>query len=656
MQNEDKQFSALEYFQSATLKMSQQEPLQALAICFEGLENYPDDLKISCQAARCCIALRRRDEARLYIDRLLKTHVGSADVLETHADLLLLEGMPAKALSFYRQALSLNAGQKGIQQKVDKCRERMDHMRPVTEGPRRQKLAFPEEMAQAGRLERDGDAAQAEDIYRSILRRYPKHVEAMRKLAAIASSHLKYVDAEVFLKEAVSVAPDYVRAWIDLSVVQLDLQKMDDAIASAERLMELAPDVAECQLAMGNALARADRAADAARAYQKALDLAPGHGGAFAGLGHQLKTLGRQAEAIEVYRDSIASDPNNAEPYWSLANMKTFQFSDEEIQAMEKLLANGELEDLGAVQICNALGFAYEARRDFDQAFSYFHQGNETRRSSEAYDPVETEVVTDRQIDVFSTEFIRDTQGHGASDPAPIFIVGLPRSGSTLIEQILASHSQVDGTHELGDLPAIVQSIPTKRNERFPSNLLRVKPHLWSKMGEEYLRRTSQYRQGSPRFIDKNPNNFGCIGFIHMILPNAKIINARRHPMDSCFGSYKQLFAKGQPFTYDLTEVGEYYLQYQRLMDHWHEVLPGRVLDVQYEEVVEDLERQVHRILDFCDLPFEQNCVEFHQTERAVKTASSEQVRQPIYSSSVNLWKNYKNHLSELVEVLEPVL
>ncbi len=266
-------------------------------------------------------------------------------------------------------------------------------------------------------------------------------------------------------------------------------------------------------------------------------------------------------------------------------------------------------------------------------------------------------MATETQIKVFDKQFIQSCEGRGAVDPSPIFIVGLPRSGSTLIEQIIASHSQVEGTHELNDLARTVHSIPQAgKTDRFPENLPNMEPHLWSKFGDYYLQRTMKFRDGSPRFIDKNPNNFTYVGLLHLILPNAKIINARRGPLDSCFGSYKQLFAKGQSFTYDLTEIGEYYLQYQRLMDHWQQVLPGKVLDVQYEDVVADLETQVRRILEYCELPFEQACVDFHQTNRAVKTASSEQVRQPIYSSSVNLWKNYEDNLGELIEVLKPLL
>jgi len=633
MQSDTKKFTPLHYHHSANMHMSKRNSLTALAVIIEGLEHYPEDVSLLCMAAKCCVARRYLDEARLYVNKARSLHMADAIVHEGHADLLLLEGMPGEAMKFYRRAQRLDSDSDSIQKKIDHAREKMNQARPL-HGRHHEKLAFPEEMAKAGRLQRDGEVDQAEDIYRSILRRYPEHVEATRRLANIASRHRKYSDAEVFLKQAVKIAPDFARAWLDLSVAQLDQEKLEEAIASANRLVELSPDVAESQLALGNALARADRAASAAKAYQRALEIAPDHAGAFSGLGQQLKTVGRQAEAIAIYRQSIESNPKNAEPYWSLANMKIFRFTDEDIEAMESLLQDKELNDLATVQLCNALGFAFEGRKDFDQAFIYFQRGNEKQREHEIYDPVETEAATGHQIEVFNEQFIQNCEGHGEANPSPIFIVGLPRSGSTLIEQIpIAS-----------------------RMARYPDNLPGLKPHLWSKFGKYYLQRTMKFRDRAPRFIDKNPNNFFYIGLIHLILPDAKIINARRGPLDSCFGSYKQLFARGQAFTYDLTEIGEYYLQYQRLMEHWHQILPAKVLDVQYEDVVADLETQVRRILEYCELPFEQTCLDFHQTDRVVKTASSEQVRQPIYSSSVDLWKNYEEHLGELIEVLEPLL
>ncbi len=631
----------------------------AARVCLESLDEFPEDANILCLAGRAFIALRQFTDARVHIEKARSLHPGFPVAHETFADLMLVEGKIEAAIKSYEHTIHLDPGRSDVHIKISRAREMMTQAQPGTE-TRRKKMPFAEEISNAAQLERNGEPGKAENIYRDILTRDPDHVEAMRLLAVVATKHHKYRDAEVMLLRAVARAPDYARAWLDLSTVQCEQEKHPESIESAERVVELVPDMAESHIALANARARAGLGDEAILSYQHALELAPKHPGAFSGLGHQLKTLGRQPEAIAVHRRNISANPKNTEPYWSLANMKTFRFEDDEVHAMEALLDDETLDDLPAVQLCNALGLEYEGRQDYDRAFGYFQRCNQKRRRSEIYDPVDTESTTDRQIEIFTEQFLREHAGHGVADSSPIFIVGLPRSGSTLVEQILASHSQVEGTHELSDLPWVVRSIPAPKVEpelgHFPEVLTSLGERAWAKIGNQYLERTRKYRGDLPRFIDKNPNNFMYAGLLHLVLPNAKIINARRHPLDSCFGSYKQLFAGGQPFTYDLTELGEYYVQYQRLMDHWQQVLPGNVLHVDYEDVVENLESQVSRILEFCELPFEDACVNFHETDRAVKTASSEQVRQPIYESSVNLWRHYESHLGELIEILEPML
>ena len=423
-------------------------------------------------------------------------------------------------------------------------------------------------------------------------------------------------------------------------------------------MLALAPDMPESYLLEAGVLGVMGDQEGAIEGYEAALELAPERPGALISLAHQQKTIGRQDEAIANYRRSIAVKPSHAEAYWSLANLKTFQFETHEIEAMQDLLSGDAIDDAARVQLHNALGLDFESRGDFDTAFTHFRDCNVLRRESESYDPVETESRYDNVVELFDSEFFEQHTGAGCTDASPIFVVGLPRSGSTLIEQILASHSSVDGTHELHDLAHVIQAIsaPRRRKEQFPASVAQLKTGGWAKIGDEYIAATQKFRGDAAFFVDKNPNNFIFVGLLKLALPNAKIINARRHPLDSCFGSYKQLFAAGQPFTYDLTEVGEYYLQYQRLMEHWHDMIPGYVLDVHYEDNVANLEEQVRRMLDFCNLPFESGCLEFHKTDRAVKTASSEQVRRPIYSSSVNLWRRYESHLGELIEVLEPLL
>lgn len=541
------------------------------------------------------------------------------------------------------RALMLKGDRDGAQTAVDESL-RLD--------PRRKRLT------EAFELEKTGNLKEAEAIYRDVLKHDPENVDALRLLAGLATSQKAHRDAEIFLKRALELTPDFGKAMADLVVNLVEQEKTDEALEFAARLTRIGADNSDSFLLQGNAYSAAGRYEDAISSYHKALQILPEHAGALSGLAHNLKTVGRQDEAIEHYRKCIATNPYFTEAYWSLANMKTFRFTDEELTSMEKLLEHPHIPDNAKIHLTNALGFEYENRHDFDRAFSWFEQCNTTKRQLEYYDPVETEYLHDQIIEVFDADFVNSKAMVSDEGPTPIFIVGLPRSGSTLLEQILASHSQVEGTHELSDLARVVRDIPgrLKTGSHYPDALSSADADFFADLGQDYLKRTEKYRSGLPFFTDKNPNNFVHVGLVHLALPNAIFINAQRHPLDSCLGSFKQLFAKGQTFSYDFSDIGEYYLQYVRLMAHWHSVLPGKVLDVRYEDVVADVDGQVRRILEHCGLPFEEQCVRFHETERAVKTASSEQVRKPIYGSSVDLWRNYEKHLGPLTEILEPVL
>ncbi len=597
----------------------------------------------------------------MHLDKAIKLHPDFALAHDVFGDVLLGEGQAELAIKAYEQALRLDPTRANLIKKLDYAHGLAAETPPAATIPTQaagRKMAYAERIKEAEQFVKSGEPQKAEDIFRDILKRDPNHVEAARLLAAIASDRKQYRDAEVFLRHAAANAPDYVRVWVDLANVLREREKLDEALECALRVLELAPDRAEPHMLHANVLGTMGRHEEAIEAYEKSLAFAPQKAGALCSMGHHQKTIGQTDAAIATYRACIASKPDHAEAYWSLANLKTFQFEAQEVAAMEALLKDDALPDESRVQLHNALGLDFESRQDYDKAFRHFEQCNALRRKSESYDPVEFETGMDRVVEIMNAEFFADREGMGEPDPAPIFIVGLPRSGSTLIEQILASHSLVDGTHELGDLARVVNQLGPGRGGKsgYPDKLPDLGADDWRDAGQQYLAATQKYRAGAPRFIDKNPNNFMYIGLIRLILPKARIINARRHPIDSCFGSYKQLFASGQPFSYDLAEIGEYYLQYQRLVEHFHEVLPGFVLDVHYENVVGDFEAEVRRILDFCELPFEESCLRFHETTRAVKTASSEQVRQPIYASSVNLWKRYESHLGELVEILQPLL
>jgi tetratricopeptide (TPR) repeat protein len=515
-----------------------------------------------------------------------------------------------------------------------------------------------EDIAKAAELEDEEEYAEAEKLYRQILIRNPDNVSAMRLWAKLGMQEKRFADAEVLLQQAVDVAPGFGQALTDLCQAQFEQEKYEDVIQSAKKLIKLKPSAPDGQIWLGAATAAAGNHIDAIKCFDKALEIAPNHVGAMCGKGNACRTSGDQDGAITAYRSSIRANPLHAEAYWSLANLKTFRFEDAEIDAMLALVGDEHVSSEGQVQLNNALGLEFDGRKEYDRAFEFIDRSNSLRREQEFYDRVENEERTDLSIGAFTQQFLDDKSGHGYPDSAPIFIVGLPRSGSTLLEQILSSHSRVDGTHELPDLGLTIRSRRMLHTPpaRYPTSLASIEADAFERLGNAYIKRTHRHRGESPFFTDKNPNNFVHVGLLHLILPNAKIINARRHPLDSCFGSYKQLFAQGQPFTYDLTELGEYYLQYQRLMDHWHKVLPGKVLDVHYEDVVSDLEGQVRRILEYCELDWEDSCLRFHETSRSVRSASSEQVRQPIYKSAVGTWRHYESHLGLLIEVLEPLL
>jgi tetratricopeptide (TPR) repeat protein len=523
--------------------------------------------------------------------------------------------------------------------------ERNPDLGPVTEGG---------EHMRAGREE------EAIEHFRQALRRNPDNIDAMRFLAAVyMKQERKLRDAEALLLRVTELAPDFAAGWLDLANCYTKLAKRMDAIEAYKRATKLEPRNGFAWEKLAGVTAAAGYPEEAAKAFRKAIKFMPKAAGFHMGYGHVMKTLGDQTTSLGAYREAVRLRPDFGEVYWSMANLKIFKFEDEEVEAMEYQLEKGELRDRTEVHFRFALGKAYEDRKDYDKAWEYYHSGNQLQRTLVSFDPVENSVRQNAIRKFFSHELIAEAEGNGYPDESPIFIVGMGRSGSTLIEQILASHSQVEGTEELSVLGNLTDSISHFRvgTRKFPKILEIMRPHDWRALGLEYLDGAKRYRMtDKPIFTDKLPNNFPFVGFIHLILPNAKIINARRHPLDTCFGNYKQLFGRGSNFTYDIYELADYYKEYCQTMDHWHELLPGKILDVHYEETVTDLDGQVQRILAHCDLPFEEQCLRFHETKRAVKTASSEQVRQPIYKGALGTWRRYESHLDEWKEELGPII
>lgn len=513
-------------------------------------------------------------------------------------------------------------------------------------------------LAEAAGRHEAGDAAGALAAYSAVLAAAPENVDALR-LSGVALIQLRRLpEAEKVLRRAVALAPDYAAAWSNLAGLLSETERADEAAAAYRRALAAEPGNPQLQFNLANALANTGDQAGAAEAYRAALALQPAHPGALLGLGHVLKTLGDQAGAVAAYRACLAAGPAIGEAWWSLANLKTYRFDAGDIAAMRAALALPDLSEAARASLEYTLGKAFEDAGAYDTAFGWYAAGAARKRRTLAYDPVQTEAVNDRIIGTFSGQFLQERRGWGHADPAPIFILGLPRSGSTLIEQILASHSQVDGTSELPDLGRLAVSVGRFRSDgvTYPEAARDLEPGDCAALGRSYIARTRRHRGSGVFFTDKMPNNFPSIGLIRLILPNAKVIDARRHPLDSCMGSFKQLFAAGQAFSYDLFELGEYYRQYVRLMSHWDRAAPGFVLRVSYEDMVTDTEAQIRRLLEFCGLGFEPACLEFHKTGRAVRTASSEQVRRPIYTDALGSWRAFADHLGPLRSQLSDIL
>ncbi|WP_262690618.1 tetratricopeptide repeat-containing sulfotransferase family protein [Kordiimonas aestuarii] len=504
----------------------------------------------------------------------------------------------------------------------------------------------------------DGRIAVAEQVCRAYLKRHPTDVTAIRLLAEIGIKVGQFGDAENLLARCLELAPDFSFARYNYAFVLTRQSKFEQAITEIDRLLESDGDNPNYYVLKAASYVRLGQFEPAIQIYEKLLGDVPHQPRVYLSYGHALKTVGRQSDAITAYRTAIKQAPELGEAYWSLANLKTVTLTDEEVAHMQAALKRPALTPEDAAQLSFALAKALEDRDDYDRAFKHYAEGNEVRRRQSLYSADEQDKKIKRSIKLMDENFFEARCGYGSDAPDPIFIVGLPRAGSTLLEQILASHSEVEGTQELPDIINLAKRLGGKKRPndetQYPEILGHMSVDAFRELGEEYLERTLRYRSGMPYFIDKMPNNFEHIGLIHLMLPNARIIDARRHPLACCFSGFKQYFARGQRFSYSLSDIGRYYRSYVELMDHFDTALPGRVHRVQYETLVDDFENEVRRLLEYCDLPFEQNCLEFYKNDRAVKTASSEQVRKPVFKDAVEHWRHFLPHLAPLTEALGP--
>jgi len=628
----------------------------------EILRLFPDEL--NSQYVLACVT--RRNGATETAINLLEAIVGKApDFARAHQELGLCyadQGQVHEAIAALQKALS-------VEKKLPDSWRALGELFLVDGDEASSREAFNQfliltshdaEIVRAVQLFRSGKIGQAEQICRKYLMDNPTNVTAIRLLADIGIQVGVLEDAENLLKRALQLAPDFNLARLNYANVLSKREKLDQALAQVELLLEQDPDKFSLLVLRASILVKLGDFDQALPAYQYLLENFPPRANITLGYGHVLKTVGEQSKAIDYYRKTIELRPGFGDAYWSLANLKTYRFDNVDIQAMREQLElkSGDQEDF--FHLCFALGKALENQGEYKESFQYYELGNRIKVELEGYQADSTTDQVSSIKEFCDSSMFKKTarQGHPAADP--IFIVGLPRSGSTLLEQILASHSLVDGTKELVDMMAIARRLGGKKKRSdeslYPKILSELDENQLKDLGQEYLDRTRIQRQDSPYFIDKMPNNFMHVGLISLILPNAKIIDARRHPMGSCFSGFTQLFAKGQAFTYGLANIGRYYHDYIEVMDHWDKVLPGKVLLMRYEEVVEDIETQVKKLLAHCDLPFEEACINFHETERAVRTASSEQVRQPIYSGATDHWRNYEPYLDELKQNLGAVL
>ena len=498
--------------------------------------------------------------------------------------------------------------------------------------------------AKAGRLK------LAEESYKKVLKKEKNNIDALRLLGLLAFKTKDYEIAERIFIKVLQLDPSFSLAWDNLAKLYRIQNKLLKSIPAFENLIKLDPSNFEALVSLGTIYIKLSKYHEGIKLYEESLKIKPENPRVYLSLGHALKTIGERKKSEAAYQNTIKYFPSSGEAYWSLANLKTYEFSDKEIANMElSLKRNMHQNEL--IQMHFALGKAYESNRQFDKSFKHYMDGNWQQRKQVIYNAEDYKISIDEIINFFeNNNNILDLKAEAGSDE-PIFILGLPRSGSTLIEQILASHSLIEGTQELPNIMAISRDIKLiDQKNGYPDNLLKLNQSSFDELGKKYIDETKWARSSKPFFIDKMPNNFFHIGLIKLILPKAKIIDARRNPMDACFSCFKQYFAKGQHFTYDLDDIARYYKDYVRLMDYWNKLFPDEIFTIHYEQIIENPNDRIFDLLEFCNVKFEDNCLNFHKSKRPVKTASSEQVRQPMYKTGINYWRNYIKNLDVLLE------
>jgi len=607
--------------------------------------------------AVCYRYLKDHKNAHLSLNELIKYFPNYARAYQELGYIYSIKKDEKKALRAFLRAVRLNNSLHASWLSIVKFAEGNEKLLELCDTNIYYLKNLPPELKTVLSYTNEGKLAKADHICRDYLQQKPHDVEAMRLLANIALELYIFEDAEFLLESCLVFDPNNIKAKHDYITALLRRQKYGLALETARKLYESDPEELIAMKLYASTLFRADMYDEAIKLFQSVLEIEPLNTDVMLSMGHLYKTTGQIDKSIESYTNAFSRDKYFGDSYWSLANLKTYKFTDKQIHSLQEIVKDEFVSDDEKVFMYFSLGKAYEDMGKYKESFKFYKSGNEYKKANSSYSKEDFSVECKNQISVCTKDLfeVKKDWGHSAKDP--IFVLGLPRAGSTLTEQILASHSMVEGTHELPNILAIAHKLNLRKaqeeDSRYPDILLSLSEPQLKVIGENYIKDSQVFRTDKPYFIDKMPNNFRHIGLINLILPNAKIIDIRRDSMAGCFSCYKQLFAEGQEFTYGLDDLASYYNDYVELMDHWKEVLPNKILSVQYEDLVGDLGNSVRRILDYCELPFEQDCVDFYKSKRAVKTPSAEQVRQPIFKEGLDYWKNYKPYLSDLAKNLK---
>jgi tetratricopeptide (TPR) repeat protein len=630
-----------------------------LRLIKNNLSSKPDHMDSLYLAAVCSRYLKRYTDAESYLKKLLSIAPDMGRAYQELAHLNRDKGNKVQSIGYYRQATEHNPALLASWNELHKfslesnnrlsakhALEKIEHLK-----------SLPNILLHINQIFNEGNIKEAEKKCREFLTVNPTNTHAMSILSDIASRLGHLNDAEFLLESAVKLSPNDSEIRKKYLLILRKRQKFTKTMEQADILIEQFPDNLSFQAQKAIEVMQNGDHEESIRLLDKILKKAPLDPNTLTAKGHAEKTLGKTNDAIHSYQSAYNSKHDHGEAYFSLANLKTYKFDDEEIQQMKNQLKRVDISISDRTYFHFALAQACEAIEDFGEAFTQLDSGNHIRKQQTKYSIDRMNQEIQAQIDVCDKEFFDQMGSGGINTNEPIFILGLPRAGSTLIEQILASHSMIDGTLELPNILTMAQDL---RGEdiygtlgKYPGSMKNLSCDERKEMGNRFITDTKMHRDNAPMFTDKMPNNFRHIALIHLIMPNAKIIDARRYPLDCCFSMFKQLFAQGQEFTYGLKEAGSYYSSYVKLMNHWDNVLPGKILTVNNEDVIDDLEGQVRRLLNFLEIPFEQNCISFHETDRSVRTASSEQVRQPINKKGQGRWKPYAEHLKPLINSLD---